>query len=209
MQIGEILHQVGTESMPVVLWEEGDMVEVYALSSLQEDTHQSLRVCNIGGERSGYPLPLVVGHGNDLLVYHIILRVYYLHTELSLLAIDEMQASIYREVILHVLLQSHAEEATVLKASLLLTSAGSLQSYIVRIAREGWLHIANGYITKCIPTHQALWELERAVFHHLGIETTIGTKVDILEEDTIHGRLNFYSRLVGLYVKLMLSVSTE
>ena len=79
----------------------------------------------------------------------------------------------------------------------------------MRVAVEGWLHVIEGYITECIPSHQALWELERTVFHHLCIETAIGTEVDILEEDTIHGRLDFYSRLVGLNHKLMLCEGSE
>ena len=127
-----------------------------------------------------------------------------LHTDLALLAIDEMQTPIYGEIVLHILLQAHAEETAVLKTSLLLTGTGTLECYIMRVAVEGWLHVIEGYISEGIPSHQALWKLEGTVFYHLCIKTTIGTKVDVLEEDTIHGRLDFYTRLVCLNCKLML-----
>ena len=120
-----------------------------------------------------------------------------------------MKTAIYGEIVLHILLQAHAEEATVLKTSLLLTCACALKCYIMRIAVEGRFYVAEGYISKCIPSHQALWEFEGTVLYHLCIESTIGTEVDILEEDTIHGRLDFCSRLVGLNSKLMLCESSE
>ena len=210
LQVGKILHEIGTETVPVVFWEERDMIEIYALRTFfQIYAHQSLGIGLRRGQGSCKLLPLVVGDVDDLLGNHIILGIDEFYTNLALLAIDEMQTAIYGEIVLHILLQTHTEEAAVLQTGLLLTGTGTLERYIMRVAVEGRLHVIEGYVAECIPTHQALWKLERTVFHHLCIETAIGTEVDILKEDTIHGRLDFYSRLVCLNHKLMLCESSE
>ena len=43
---------------------------------------------------------------------------------------------------------------------------------------------------------------------NLGISRPLAD-VDVLKEDTVHGRLDFHARLVGLYGKLMLYGSTD
>jgi hypothetical protein len=48
-----------------------------------------------------------------------------------------------------------------------------------------------------------LGELERTVLHHLGIETAIGSIVDILEENTIHRGLDWGTKLLGVYLENM------
>ena len=205
LQVGQILYEVGTETIPVILWEERDVVEIYALRTfLQIYTHQTLGIGLRRGKGSCKLLPLIIGDVDDLLGNDIILGIDEFYTNLALLAIDEMQTAIYGEIVLHILLQAHAEETAVLKTSLLLAGTGTLECYIMRVAVEGWLHVIEGYISEGIPSHQALWEFEGTVFHHLCIKTTIGTEVDVLEEDAIHGWLDFYSRLVCLNCKLML-----
>lgn len=196
LQVGKILYEVGTETIPVIFREERDVIEIYALGTfLQIYAHQSLGIGLRRCQCSCKLLPLVVGDVDDLLGNDIILGIDQIHTDFALLAIDEMKTAIYGEIVIHILLQAHTEETAVLQTSLFLTRTGTLKSYIMRVAVEGWLHVIEGYVAECIPSHQALWELERAVFHHLCIETAIGTEVDILEEDTIHGRLDFYSSL--------------
>ena len=74
-------------------------------------------------------LPLIIGDVDDLLGNDIILGIDEFYTNLALLAIDEMQTAIYGEIVLHILLQAHAEEATVLKTSLLLTCACALKCH--------------------------------------------------------------------------------
>ena len=115
-----------------------------------------------------------------------------------------MKACIDCEVVFHVLLQAHAEETAVLKSSLFFACTRSLERNIVRVAVEGWFYITYSHISEGVPSHQSLWKFEGTVFYQLCIETAICTKVDVLEEDAIHGRLDFYSRLVCLNCKLML-----
>ena len=43
-------------------------------------------------------------------------------------------------------------------------------------------------------------ELERAVLDELRIKSSVGSVVDVLEEDAIHGLLYGAAKLVGLYV---------
>ena len=49
-------------------------------------------------------------------------------------------------------------------------------------------------------------ELKRAVLDKLGIEAAIGSIVDVLEEDTIHGGWNGSTNLSGVDVELMLRI---
>ena len=60
----------------------------------------------------------------------------------------------------------------------------------MRTSLEGGIVILYIDTTEGLPSHQMLWKFERAVFDEFTIESTIGGIVDILKEDTIHGRLN-------------------
>ncbi len=74
LQVGKILYEVGTETIPVVLWEERDVVEVYALRTfLQIYTHQTLGIGLRRSKGSGKLLPLIIGDVDDLLGNDIIL----------------------------------------------------------------------------------------------------------------------------------------
>lgn len=116
LQVGKILYKIGTETIPVVFWEERDVVEIYALRTfLQIYTHQSLGIGLRRGQGSCKLLPLVVGDVDDLLGNDIILGIDQLHTDLALLAIDEMKTTINGEIVLHILLQAHTEETAVSK----------------------------------------------------------------------------------------------
>ena len=74
LQVSQILYEVGTETIPVVLWEERDMVEVYALRTLlQIYSHQSLRIGLRRSKGSSKLLPFIIGDVDDLLGNDIIL----------------------------------------------------------------------------------------------------------------------------------------
>ena len=74
LQVGQILYEVGTETIPVILWEERDVVEIYALRTfLQIYTHQTLGIGLRRGQGSCKLLPLIIGDVDDLLGNHIIL----------------------------------------------------------------------------------------------------------------------------------------
>ena len=74
LQVGEILYEIGTETIPVVFWEERDVVEIYALGTfLQIYAHQTLGIGLRRCQCSCKLLPLVVGDVDDLLGNDIIL----------------------------------------------------------------------------------------------------------------------------------------
>ena len=82
------------------------------------------------------------------------------------------------------------EESVIVKACALLLVPGIAQADIMRIAGECRLVVAQLDVAKRLPSHEGLWKLERAVLHHFGIETSVGSKVDVLEEDAPHGGLD-------------------
>ena len=206
VKIFQVFHQVGTQSMPVILREEADMIEVYAVGTLQEDAHQTLLDSLVGGERHRFLRPLVVGDSDLLLVDRVILVVDKLYTNLSFLALQVVETGKDREIIVHTLLQSHAEEAAVLQSCELLVVTGALQYHVVGIAVKGRFHVADADIAEGVPAHQPLRKFKTAVFDHLGIESAVGAEVDIFEEDTVHRRLDGRTRL-GVDGQLSLSRS--
>ena len=210
LQVGEVLHEVCAQSVPVVLGEEGYVVEVYALRTfLYIYAQQSLGVSLGRGECGGVLRPLVGGDVDGLLGDDVVLGVHQFHAYLALLAVHEVEACVYGEVILHVLLQSHAEVAAVLDAGLLLACPCALEGHIVRVVLEGGLHVAHGHVAEGAPSHQSLWELEGSVLYHLCVETAVGSEVDVLEEDAVHGGLYLHAGLVGDYGKLVLGEGSE
>ena len=74
LQVSQILYEVGTETIPVVLRKERDMVEVYAFRTLlQINTHQPLGIGLRRSKGSSKLLPFIIGDVDDLLGNHIIL----------------------------------------------------------------------------------------------------------------------------------------
>ena len=41
-----------------------------------------------------------------------------------------------------------------------------------------------------VPSGKGVGKLERSVYYQFGIQTAIGSVVDVLKEDTLHGRLH-------------------
>ena len=73
------------------------------------------------------------------------------------------------------------------------------QLYVVRTALEGTI-VLHVHTTKGLPAHQVLRKLERTVLHQFAIQSTVSGIVDILEKDTIHGRLDGRAQLLGVHV---------
>ena len=68
------------------------------------------------------------------------------------------------------------------------------------IALEGTV-VFHLEVSEGAPTHQVLGKLKRAVLHHLCIEATIGSVVDILKEDAVHRRLYGSPEFLGVNVE--------
>ena len=186
MKIFKIFHKIGTQAMPVVGRHQRDMVEIDSLISLKEYAHESLVYCHLRSERSRVFPPAVSFHTDRLCIDNVIVRTDNLYADLGFLAIEQMQTSPYGEIILHALLQSHAEISTVLQSGAFLCMPGTLQHNIMGTTGEGRVFLAHCDITECRPTHEVLRIFKRTVLYQLGIETTVSSEIDILEKDTIH-----------------------
>ena len=99
------------------------------------------------------------------------------------------------------LLDGDTEETFILETCELIAVARVFEAYIVRIALERSSFVLHVEVSEGAPTHQVLGELERAVLHHLGIESAIGSVVDILKKDTIHRRLYGCPEFLGVDVQ--------
>ena len=197
VKVFEVFYQVGTQAIPVVGREHRNMIEVYALVAFEEDAHIALLQGLLGCELNAILLPLVVGDGDRLALHRIVVFIHELNSNLSLLAIEEMQTTIDAEIIFHALFQSHAEEATVFESGRFFAMTRWFENNIVRVAVESRLYAAYRNIAPHVPAHEAVREFERAVFYHLCIKSAIGSEVDVFEEYAIHGRLYRRSWLGG------------
>ena len=184
MQFFEQLHQVGAQPMPVVGRKERHMVEVDSITLRMEDAQEGLFVCFLGCQRKLIALPVVTSYMQFLLVDDSVVMTHQFDAQHS------ATAGIYGEVVLHPLPQSDAEESVIVQPGPLLLVPSIAQADVMRIAGECRPVVTQLDIAKRLPAHEGLRKLERAVLHHFGIETSVGSKVDILEEDAPHGGLD-------------------
>ena len=78
-----------------------------------------------------------------------------------------------------------------------------IKSYIMRIALERSV-VHDLEATSHIPSLKTVVrKLERAVLYKLRIKSSVSGKVDILNEDSVHGRLDFSARLVDTDLHLV------
>ena len=95
---------------------------------------------------------------------------------------------------------THAKETVVLNHGMLVAVSRGCQAYIMRVFVE-WTIILQGHLAGDVPTGIVVGELERAVLHQLAIQTAIGSIVDVLEKDAVHGGGDRTSHLGGVHVK--------
>ena len=181
------------------------MVHVKAVLTFQEDAQQSVGIGFGGRQFHGIFLPVVARHVQAFLGYHFVVRTHQFHADSGL----SLRACIDAELVAHTFLQAHAEVTAVFNARPLVGMAVVLQAYIMRIAREGrvvvlYLHVAEG-----LPGHQSLRKLKRTVLHHVGIEASVGSEVDVFEEYAVHRRLNHSPGFVGLDGVLVTTVGSH
>ena len=104
-----------------------------------------------------------------------------------------------REAILLALLYANAEESLIGQTRAAVVVAGGTQNHIIGTTRKGSVaHYIDA--SEGLPTHQMLGEFERAVLDHFTIESTIGSIVNVFEENTVHGRLDGGSQFLGIDV---------
>ena len=171
------------------------------LISSEEDAQGCLGLGLWRLQCGGVFLPLLAAdfdlHGGKTLILAHAGIIHETHLECGLASLRTTSPE--RETITASLHDSHAEESLVLETSELVAVARVTQTHIVGITLEGTI-IAHIDLAKGTPAHKTLGELKRAVLHHLGIKTTIGSVVDILEEDSVHRGLYRGPNLLGVHV---------
>ena len=180
----EILAQAVLAALPRVDGEERHMLQIDRAARGEEYAQVSLVQGAGGGEAQFIFFPLLrvdgeVGIGQGLRLLHRGV-VYQLDAYALRLA-----AGPDRETVFAALHDTHAEESLVLDAGSHVRVVGGCEAYVVGVAVEGAV-ILDGDVAEGLPPHEALRELERAVLHHLGIETAVGAVVYILEEVSVH-----------------------
>ena len=86
--------------------------------------------------------------------------------------------------------QTDAEPAAVLEAAFDDGMAGVFQPHIMGVPVEGAAFVQDLYLTEGFPALEGVVILEGAVADLLGVQTAVRREVDVLQEDTVHRRLD-------------------
>ena len=207
VKVGKVLHEVGSQAVPVVSREERHMVEVSAIRCLEEYAQQPLLVCLARLQCGIVLLPVVLGNGDGLAVDNVVVAAHQFHADAWVGRPGVVTARGDGEVILHACLQSHAEVSAVLDTCLLVQMSVVEESHIVRVALVCGTLVHHLHAAERLPSHQSVGEFERTVLHQVGIKSAVGTEVDVLEEDAVHRWLYCGSWLIGLHQNLVLALS--
>ena len=101
------------------------------------------------------------------------------------------------EAVLLAALHADAEEAVILNHGVLVAMPRGRQAHIVGVAVEGAV-VPERHLAGDVPSGKVVGKLETAVLHQLGIQAAVGSIVDVLEEDAVHGGLDVGTGFLGV-----------
>ena len=199
--VGQGLRQVLAQSVPAPLpridGEERHMLEVNASARLEEDAKVSLGKGLLRRDCNFVTLPVGRVYGQNVGSHHLRLAhrggVYQLHLDFLALA-----ARPYREAVALAGLHADAEKALVFQSGELRAVPRGRQAHIMGVALERAV-VLQRHVAKRLPAHEMLGKLERAVFHQLGIQASVGRIIDVFKEMPVHGRLDWSANLASLH----------
>ena len=218
MKVLEVFHEVGTQtSVPCIGGEQADVVEVGCGTTFEVDAYEGFGVGARRIQLLGVLLPVVAADADTLASHHFVVATDEFNANLCALAAT--YTCVDREVVVESFLESDAEIAVILYSCLLLAMAVVLECHVVGILVEGGPFAVEGNISEDVPSLQsaadalsARCEMERCfkgtVLDEFGIESSVGSEVDVFEEDAIHGGLDGSARL-GVEQQLALSVGSS
>lgn len=215
--LSEVLAHTVLAALPGVGREERDMLDIDRAHRLTLDSTEEHAEASLGEgagrlDLKGIFLPLLA-LDDEVLVGELLTLTHgvvidQLDAQQTLAALRDTCPD--GEAVGGILLYCDAEETLVLEAGALVLMARIREAYVVWILVKWAALVHDLELTEGSPAHEVLWELEGAVLDHLGIETAIGCKVDILKEDTILGRGDRGTYLLGLDDQIILgSLSRE
>ena len=202
MQVGQTLYQVGTQSVPVVVGHQRDMVEIH-LAACQHDAQETMGVGDVRLQRESVLVPLSGGDGQRVGGHGVVGGIHQLHADGGGATLG---ACVDGEVVGHPLAQSDAEEPMVLNTGPAMGMTRLFHVHVMGIAVEGRIVGLDARFSRHLPSHRGIGKFERTVLYKLGIQTAVGTEVDILEEDSIHGGGNVSRGFLGLHLESVLSL---
>ena len=204
MYVGESLSQVAAHTVLAVLecvdWEETYVFQVNRVCTCEIDAE----VCLVEGAWRLYHHLILLPVSRLHLEFVLRKLLFLLHGVL----VDELHTDCRctlwgscpnGEAIFLALHNSDAEVTLVLESSAALLVSWVAKGHIVWTTLERSV-VLQLYLAEDLPTHEVLRELKRSVFYQLTIQTTIGSIVDVLKEESIHGVLNRGSHLFGVDV---------
>ena len=179
--------------------------EVFALGMSEEYAEMSVvhSLARLDGD--GVFLPFLAFHidvvrGKLLMFTHCII-IHELHLKHGFTAFRT--ASIEREAVSSVLLDSHSEESFVLYTSALMRMTRVRETHIVRVTVKRTTLIQHLEFSERNPSHKRIRKLKGAILYHLGIETAVGSVIYVFKEDAVHSALDRSTYLLGLYDHLI------
>ena len=210
LHVGKRLSQVLTHavfvSLPSVNREQADVLYINCTTSTASVlvAHKQSQLgfvdSAIGFQDDGVLLPVARCYLDvllaELLMLFVGIRLYQLNAQH--LGLSFRYTRIDTKAVFLVLFHTNAEVTFVLQTCPPIIVVHGAETCIVRIAVKRTI-VLNLNLTKGLPSHQMVGsELKRAILQEFAIKSTIGGKIDILEEDTVHCGLNYSSRLLGV-----------
>ncbi len=187
MQVAQGFHQIAAKAVgtlfPSVGGKEGQVVEINATCLTHHDTQAGLGLGEGRTEDEFIGLPLGIGHLERAFAQRGPVGTDEFHVECG--EVGGTVAGIDAEAVVGTLPEADAAESLIVepRAGKL---GGLLQMHVVRIALKAGLLVAHTDLAEGCPSHQVLGKLEGTVFHQFGIQTAVGTEVDVLEKDAVH-----------------------
>ena len=190
---------------PGIHRENGYMFQIHSDPRIQEKTESRLRVGDGRGHNHLILLPFrrIDRNFSRSMSLHFSHSgpVYQLDSQLGR-DFSFRQAGPYTETVLFTFLESDTEETIVLKCRMLMRMTGIHQPDIVRVTFKRAV-IPYFHTSSHTPALKPVArELEGAVLHQLGIESPVSSKIYILDEDSVHCRLDFCPKPAYIHLHL-------
>ena len=199
-RLSQVVAQTVLAALVGVFREERHMLQRHGVLAAQEDAQLSLRFGSCGLDHHLVAFPLRSLH----VYFHLAEVLSFIHG----LLVDELHANLraalrspgpHREAIVLVFLDADAEEALVLQSRSPFLVSRVAQHHVVRTAFKESV-VLQFHVAKDPPAHEVLRKLKRAVLHQFAIQAAVGGKVNVLEEQSVHGRRHGSPCLLCLHV---------
>ena len=205
VHVVERLSEVAAHAVLAVLervdGEKAHVLESHAACAAEQHAQTAL-LCGLAGrEHSFVLLPLAAAHLYLRLgaLLRFVLRALVGKRDVDC-SVAVQRSCPYREAVRLVFDESDAEVALVLQTRSALLMPREAEHYVVGAALEGSVRL-HLHVAERLPSEQRLRKLERTVLYKLAVQSAVGSIVDVLEEDAVHGGAYRCASLTGVDVE--------